>query len=176
MAFRFKDLMVNVVKSGGEVDPVCTIATIDPNPAQAVPCTIATIGPAQAAACTIATIGTYTGFRFQGGTTGGAGFCTIATIFPGAFATVTTVTTVTTVVQAGPAGPASLKELKEQLQQALADVERQEREQQAALPATIEEAEDLEHRLKGALKELQEHRKSLEKDAKDGPKARKGKK
>ncbi len=188
MAFRFKDLMVNVVKSGGEGDPFCTIATIDPNPAQAVPCTIATIDPVQAAACTIATIdpvqaaactiatiGTYTGFRFQGGTTGGAGFCTIATVFPGAFATVTTVTTVTTVVQTGPAGPTSLTELKEQLRQALAEVERREQEQEAgALPRTVEEADDLEQRLKGALKELQEHRKSLEEGSEGQPEGAQG--
>lgn len=163
MAFKFKDLMISVTSGGGGETPICTVDTVDPKPA------------ALAATCTVDTVfGAAYGLRLQTG----QGICTLDTVRPNAFATVTTVTTVTTLVQSAPgAGTVSLAQLKAQLQQALADVERQEREQQAqGLPATIEEADDLEHRLKGALKELQEHRKTLEKGAKESSKPRKGKK
>jgi hypothetical protein len=96
----------------------------------------------------------------------------------------TTVTTVTTLAAAaGGQGTASLGQLKTQLQQALADVERREREVQAAqaLPQTVEESDELERRLEGALQELRDHRKSLEKGGakgakKEAPKPRKAKK
>lgn len=163
MAFKFKDLMINVTSGGGGETPICTVDTVDPKPA------------ALAATCTVDTVlGPAYGFRLP------TGICTVDTVRPNAFATVTTVTTVTTLLAAPPGtGSTSLAQLKAQLQQALADVERQEREQQAAnaLPATVEEADDLERRLQGAIQELRDHRKALEKGAKkESPKPRKGKK
>ncbi len=207
MAFKFKDLMVNVTGGGGGVDtPVCTVATMDPDPApagqarqitctmdtmvpagQAATCTVDTMDPArQAATCTVDTMGLLpctiatmygTTYGFRPATGRDTGVCTIATMF-GTVAALTTVTTVTTIVAAG-AGPSSLAQLKAQLQQSLADVERQEREQAdaQALPKSVEEVDDLERRLEGALEELREHRKTLTKGAKKEPaKPRKGKK
>jgi hypothetical protein len=166
MAFKFKDLMVNVTSGGGADEPICTIATMDPDPAaMAITCTVDTMDPAQAVPCTVATMPYPGGLRRAGGT--GQGICTIATMWPAAFATVTTVTTVTTLVQAAAPGATSLAQLKGQLQQALADVERQEQAQ--ALPATIEEADDLERKMESALQELRAHRRTLEKGAKKEP-------
>lgn len=197
MAFRFKDLMVSVTSGGGTDDPICTIATMkEPDPAgQAATCTVDTMDPArqaytctvdtmdplrQAHTCTVDTMPGIAGLRRAGGNE--TGICTIATMFPSVMA-LTTVTTVTTLAQAVSPGAGSLAELKGQLQQALADVERREREAQAAqaLPQTVEEANELERRLEGALQELRDHRKSLEKGGakgpkKEAPKARKPKK
>jgi hypothetical protein len=195
MAFRFKDLMINVASGGGGGDtPVCTYDTVEPKPlGMAATCTYDTVDPAgQAGTCTfdtvgaraggICTIATVIGTTYDLGLTGrDTGVCTFDTVRPNAFLTVTTVTTVTTLVTAG-TGPASLAQLKAQLQQALADVERREREQEAAgLPKTVAEADDLARRLEGALEELRDHRKTLEKDGskgakKEAPKARKGRK
>ncbi|MES1243805.1 MAG: hypothetical protein ABUT39_19525 [Acidobacteriota bacterium] len=182
MAFRFKDLMIQVVanKGGGEGDPICTLATMDPDPKPEgiVPCTLATEPPppttipAGIMPCTLATEPypptTGGGFALlRAGTGQETGICTLATMFPTpglmAAATVTTVTTVTTLVQAA---PTNLKDLKEQLRRSLAEIER--REQADALPRTAEEADDLERRLEGALQELREHRKTLAKGAKKG--------
>jgi hypothetical protein len=177
MAFKFKDLTIQVAapRRDEDGDPVCTLATAkpdpDPDPAAIVPCTLATMGEQAAATrvmpCTLATMFPTPGILgLTGDTTGGV--CTLATMF-GAFTpnTVTTVMTVTTVVQRP--GAASLRELKEQLQQALAEIERQEREQEAAaLPRSVEEADELERRLKGALQELQDHRRTLENEAPKG--------
>jgi hypothetical protein len=182
MAFKFKDLMVNVKSGGGGEDPICTVDTVKPagqaytctvdtvTPAgQAATCTVDTVDPARAAyTCTVDTVIRGGGFRLDTG----HGICTLDTVRPFAFVTVTTVTTVTTVVQALAPGAGSLAQLKGQLQQALADVERQEREQVQGLPETLEETDDLERRLQGAIQELREHRKTLEKAAKP----RKGKK
>ncbi|SRR6266545_2048873 len=69
-----------------------------------------------------------------------------------------------TVGLAAPGGAQDLATLKQQLQHALAQVEEQERAQTAShLPQTLEEAEDLETRLRGALEELQQHKNSLKK-------------
>lgn len=205
MAFKFKDLMINVTSGGGGGDtPICTYDTVEPKPAgmaatctydtvdpagQAATCTYDTVKPAgQAGTCTfdtvglratgICTIATVPGTTYGFGLTGrDTGVCTFDTVKPSILA-LTTVTTVTTLVAAAAPG-ASLGQLKAQLQQALADVERQEREQAdaQALPNTVEEVDDLERRLEGALEELREHRKTLAKGAKkDGPKARKAKK
>jgi hypothetical protein len=186
MAFKFKDLMINVTSGGGGDTPVCTFDTVDPKPAaMGITCTFDTVDPAgQAATCTFDTVGLKAGqtgictFDTVGLKAGQTGVCTFDTVRPNAFATVTTVTTVTTLLAAVPGtGATSLAQLKAQLQQALADVERQEREQQTGLPKTVEEAEDLERRLEGALQELRDHRKTLEKGAKrESPKPRKGKK
>ena len=207
MAFKFKDLMINVTSGGGGADtPICTVDTVDQKPeAYAITCTVDTVKPAgQAATCTVDTV-----FPAQAANTctvdtvpaqgyaitctvdtvyrcaatyglGGreTGICTVDTVRPNAFATVTTVTTVTTLLAAvGGGGSASLGQLKAQLQQALADVEARERAQEAGLPKTVEEADDLERRIEGALQELRDHRKTLEKGAKkDASKARKPKK
>lgn len=181
MAFKFKDLMVSVGPRGGVDEPVCTLDTMKPagapaprgitctvdtmDPAgQAITCTVDTMDPAgQAHTCTVDTMGIR-----RAGT--GQGVCTLDTMFPAGFGggmagmaaltTVTTVTTVTTLVQAVSPGAASLAQLKAQLQQALAD------KQPEPLPGTVEEAEDLERRLEGALEELRDHRRALEKGGK----------
>ena len=186
MAFRIRDLMIQVLKNdgggcAGATDPqcTCTIATIIGDPDMAVRpepladtgiCTIATIEPARGvqAECTIATVGF------------GPGPGDLTTI-----TTVTTVTTVTTLVQGGGRGRSGdLNSLKEQLRSALEQLERQESAQAQAperLPATVEETVDLERRLRGAIEELEQHRKNLEqpkasaarKPAKGGRKGRK---
>lgn len=178
MAFRFKDLMIQVVpQGGGEDDPVCTLASKEPDPQGIVPCTLASKiepeGLAKGGACDGASEAQCT--------------CTLATkqepamiactlasrIIPrlpgtealGTITTVTTVTTVTTLVQGG--GGGSLASLKAQLRAALEDVERQERAQEEpSLPATVEEADDLERRLREAIEELQNHRKTLQRPEK----------
>lgn len=179
MAFRFKDLMIQVVpKGGGEDDPACTLASKEPDPAGIVPCTLASQDPetgggfaARARACAEASEAQCT--------------CTLATKMDpvpamigctlasrietqalGTITTVTTVTTVTTLVQGGRGG--DLASLKAQLRAALEDVERQERAQQGdgGLPATVEEADDLERRLREAIEELQDHRKTLQRSEK----------
>jgi hypothetical protein len=179
MAFKFKDLMINVTSGGGGGDtPICTYDTVDPKPvgaaARGITCTYDTVDPAgQAKTCTYDTVTgqaapicTFDTVGIRGRYTG---ICTYDTVRPDAFAaTITTVTTVTTLLAGVPGGGStSLGQLKSQLQQALADVEQRERAQEAAgLPQTVEEADDLERRLEGALQELRDHRKSLEKGAK----------
>ncbi|HEX3129195.1 MAG TPA: hypothetical protein VH394_17810 [Thermoanaerobaculia bacterium] len=177
MAFKFKDLMINVTSGGGGGDtPICTYDTVDPKPAGAaargITCTYDTMDPAgQAKTCTYDTVTGQAAPDMVGIRGRYTGICTYDTVRPDAFAaTVTTVTTVTTLLAAvGGGGSASLAQLKSQLQQALADVEQRERAQEAAgLPQTVEEADDLERRMEGALQELREHRKSLEKGARKG--------
>src|SRR5215213_1697863 len=63
MAFKFKDLMVNVTSGGGGVDdPICTLDTMkeDPPPAgQAATCTVDTMpaqAPARGITCTVDTM------------------------------------------------------------------------------------------------------------------------
>ena len=162
MAFRFKDLMIQVVpqgRGGDEDDPACTLASKEPDPAGlAAGCREAS--EAQCT-CTLATKMDPTPAMMG---------CTLASrIEPqalGTITTVTTVTTVTTLVQGGRGG--DLASLKAQLRAALVDVERQERAQQGdgGLPATVEEADDLERRLREAIEELQDHRKSLQRSEK----------
>ncbi len=200
MAFRFKDLMIQVVPQGqgGGDDPVCTLASKEPDPAALMPCTLASKpdelaarGCAEATeaqcSCTLAT---------KESPIPAAIACTLAsriepwnprTIDPAALGTITTVTTVTTVTTLVQGGGGSrggdLASLKSQLRAALEDIERQERAQQGdGLPATVEEADDLERRLREAIEELQDHRKTLQKEEKaessrNGPKggAKKGK-
>jgi hypothetical protein len=173
MAFKFKDLMINVTSGGGPDTPICTVDTVRPaEAAYAITCTVDTVDPAgQAITCTVDTVhGAPYGLRRRGT---GQGICTLDTVRPDALMTVTTVTTVTTLLAAAPGGSTtSLAQLKSQLQQALADVEQRERQQEEAqaLPATIEEADDLERRLEGALEELRDHRRTLEKGGSKGAK------
>ncbi|HYN21702.1 MAG TPA: hypothetical protein VE078_12130 [Thermoanaerobaculia bacterium] len=168
MAFKFKDLMIQVVNEDG--DPCSCEPATRAEPAGAVPpcsCEPATridpagivCMPATAGICQPATAGVC-----QPATAGFAGAITMIT-------TVTTVTTVTTLV--GGAGPRTdLRTLKEQLRQILDDLERQEStgSQAAGLPASAEEADDLERRLKEAIEELQDHKKTLRKAAAKGSK------
>jgi hypothetical protein len=179
MAFRFKDLMIQVIRqneTGGD-EHVCTIASKiggEPDPAAVMPCTLASmIDPARVMPCTPATYpdSEHCPMQMLAGQGGG--------ITP-AITTVTTVTTVTTLVAGTGRGAADLSSLKQQLRQALDQVEAQERasaaQAPAGLPATMEEAEDLERRLREAVEELQAHKKTLQKPAKPGTKAGKGKK
>lgn len=159
MAFRFKDLMIQVVPpGGGEDDPACTLATRDEPDPQGVPCTLATMDPAQLRPCTLATM-----IPPTPGVRADEPGCTLATrilfgVAGGTAAAITTVTTVTTVTTlVGGAGAADLQTLKDQLRQAL--------DTEGGLPTTVEEANDLERRLKEAIEELQDHKKTLQKGA-----------
>ncbi len=179
MAFRFKDLMIQVIRqneTGGD-EQVCTIASKpgeEPDPAAVVPCTLASmIDPAHVMPCTPATYPISEQCPMQMAAALGGG------VTP-AITTITTVTTVTTLVGGAGRGAADLPSLKQQLRQALDQVEAQERaaaaQAPAGLPATAEETDDLERRLREALEELQAHKKTLQKPAKQGGKAGKGKK
>jgi len=137
MAFKFKDLLIDVLRAGVHCGP----ATIEP--AGIVHCGPATIEP-------------------------GAGVvhCGPATIEPFGPAMVTLATTATLATLAtlalGTPGAQDLATLKRLLQDALARIEAQERAPAgASLPQTRAEAEDLESRLKAALAELAEHKKTL---------------
>ena len=172
MAFRVKDLMIQVVPGGGDGEACsCTIAT-KVEPAEAgcggtlCSCTMETKIVAAAEPC--------------GGATLQECSCTIATAAvtppPGALTTITTVTTVTTVTAiAGGGRVPGLRELMDQLRRVLEESERQGAPG-GGLPQTVEESEDLERRLSEAIKELQDQRKSLHKAKAPAKKGRKGKK
>jgi hypothetical protein len=136
MAFKLKDLIIDVFHGGGE-GARCVPATIEPA-AGGVHCGPATIDPAVAGA-----------------------HCGPATIAP-ALATLATLATLAA-VPGGAGGAQALSLLKRQLQEVLARIDEQERAQpEASLPSTLAEAEDLERRLKAALDELAEHKKKLQ--------------
>jgi hypothetical protein len=151
MAFKIKDLIIHVLhpgKAGAHCGPAtiepaaagahCGPATIEPGAAAGVHCGPATIEPAA-----------------------GGGHCGPATIEPqAALATFATLATLATLALGDP-GAEDLATLKRLLQAALARVEAQEPGQAATLPQTLAEAEDLEERLKAALGELAEHKKTL---------------
>ncbi|MFL6293396.1 MAG: hypothetical protein ACJ759_21080 [Thermoanaerobaculia bacterium] len=198
MAFRFKDLMIQVIPSSGTGgdEQICTLASkVDEDPAGAVPpCTPAS-SPAAIVPCTLATKVEPAYVTCTPATAPAAIVpCTLASQIPptfGAFGaagggtaaaitTVTTVTTVTTLVAGAGAGAgaSNLPSLKQQLRQALDQVEAQERaaaQAQPRLPQTVEESDDLARRLREAIEELQEHRKSLQQPGASAKKARKGK-
>jgi hypothetical protein len=177
MAFKFKDLIIDVLHAGAA--GLCGPAT-HPNvaPAGGAHCGPATIAPK--GGCVPATLG---GLRCQP--------ASIIPLMPGCVPAtryidlqaicgpatrperLVTLATLATLALAaagdtasGGGAAADLATLKRELQAALAGVEEEERAQpaQAAhdeLPATLQEVEDLEHRLKAALAELAEHKKTL---------------
>ena len=90
-----------------------------------------------------------------------AGHCGPATIEPAALATFATLATLATLALGTP-NTQDLAMLKRMLQDTLNRMEGQDPGQAAAaLPQTVAEAEDLENRLKAALDELAEHKKTL---------------
>jgi len=111
----------------------CGPATIEPG-AAAVPCGPATIEPGAAV----------------------GGHCGPATIEPATLATLATLAA----LAFGTPGAQDLAMLKRMLQDTLTRLEGQG-QTEAALPQTVAEAEDLESRLKAALDELAEHKKTL---------------
>jgi len=139
MAFKLKDLLIHLLPSGAHCGP----ATIEPG-AAAVHCGPATIEPGAAV----------------------AGHCGPATIEPAALATTATLATLATLALGTPSAQ-DLAMLKRMLQETLSRLEGQDPGQAdpgqagASLPQTLAEAEDLENRLKAALDELAEHKKTL---------------
>ncbi len=134
MAFKLKDLLIHLLPSGAHCGP----ATIEPG-AAAVHCGPATIEPGAAV----------------------AGHCGPATIEPAALATTATLATLATLALGTPSAQ-DLAMLKRMLQDTLNRMEGQDPGQAGdSLPQTLAEAEDLENRLKAALDELAEHKKTL---------------
>lgn len=193
MAFRFKDLMVDVLSGGGGACPTlsvgpadaqCPTLSVDPARAQ---CPTLSVDPAQITCPTLSVPAQAAG----GGT---QIYCPTLTIPTPAFAMLTCPTLTvspailattaicgTLTIPAARTGAEDLAALKQQLRQALEQVEARERaaaEAQPGLPKTVEEADDLERRLHEAIEELQEHRKTLQKPAKPAKPAkdRKGRK
>lgn len=168
MAFRFKDLMIEVLPG-------------DADAANATCPTISMIDAAQAACggtlCTTVSQGTVA--MAPAGCPAATGICGTLTMPPTPLALLAVCggTLCGTLTMWGASlGTGSLPALKQQLQQALQQIEAQERTAAqgaaAGLPATAEEADDLARRLNEAIEELQEHRKTLAPTAK----GRKGKK
>ena len=163
MAFRFRDLIIDVLHAGAGaracgpatapgVARVCGPATA---PDLAPPCGPATdpAAPALVPPCGPAT--DILGLRICGPATvepGVAGVCGQATqIDPKTL---------------GNLGSQGLASLKRQLWEALSHIEEHERAHghaaaEASMPQTKEEAEELEKRLRGALAELEEHKKKM---------------
>jgi hypothetical protein len=187
MAFRFKDLMVDVLAGGGgcptlSVEPAqgqCPTLSVDP--LQGTPCPTLSVDPLQGTPCPTLSVGP----QFAGG--GTTGICPTLSVTPTpGYAllatptlTATTLTTLTTTpficeltLLPARTGAENLAFLKQQLRQTLEQIEAQERAaREPVLPRTLEEADELERRIQGALKELQDHKKTLQKKP-----ARKGRK
>lgn len=171
MAFKLKDLMINLIPpSAGKGRPDCAPASgagqfCGTASAGAGFCGTASAGAgfcgtASAGAagfCGTASAGAPAGFCGTA-SAGAAGFCGTASAgaqFCG---------TASAGVAAGDPRAAleGLVLLKQQLLHALAQVEAQERElEDACRPQSLEEAEMLERHLRGALEELQEHKRNL---------------
>lgn len=156
MAFRFKDLMVDVLAAGGTPCP-----TVSVDPLQGTPCPTVSVDPAQGICPTVSIIKTLFG-----------AICpTLSLTHTTPFACPTLSLTLTPAFGAAQVGAESLALLKQQLKQALSEIEAQERAaREPVLPRTLDEADDLERRLQGALKELQDHKKTLQKPARKGRK------
>jgi len=201
MAFKFKDLMVNVLPGEGAKAAGAACPTLSATPAGAA--AAAAPGAAPGAPEAAAQAGFYPGFpghcptlsappttaltpwlcpTLSATATWTMALCptlsATVTALAGQCATLSAVTTGGfTLFAAGcptlsaiPTGAAqaqsaeSLDALRQQLQQAMAQLDQAAATSAApegGLPATVEEAEDLERRLKGALKELQDHKKTL---------------
>ena len=170
MAFRFKDLMIEVLP--GDADAAnATCPTLSMDPArQAGTCGTISMDPAQAACggsiCT--TVSQGTALMAVAGCPAATGICGTLTMPPTPYALLAVCggTLCGTLTMWGAAQvTGSLPALKQQLQQALQQIEAQERAAAqgaaAGLPTTAEEADDLQRRLNEAIEELQEHRKTL---------------
>ncbi|HXO20222.1 MAG TPA: hypothetical protein VOA87_09915 [Thermoanaerobaculia bacterium] len=191
MAFKFKDLMINVLPKGsgqpggggGGADCGCTVATTTHFPCTPATthlpwfCTPATThamaGGFGGGGCTPAT----TGPALLGGctpaTTGAAllGGCEPATTGPGLLAGCGPATTP---AQGGAAAVApsfeNLALLKQQLQDTLAKVEAHQKTLEAhAKPKTVAETEALEKQMMAALDEIRAHKEELKKAPKKKP-------
>jgi hypothetical protein len=169
MAFKLKDLMINLIPPGpGKGRPDCA-------PASAAQfCGTASAGagfcgtPSAGAAgfCGTASAGAPAGFC---GTpsAGAAGFCGTASAGAQFCGTPSAGAGFCGTASAGVAGdPRAALEglvlLKQQLLHALAQVEEHEKALEAACrPQSLEEAEELERHLRGALEELEQHKRNL---------------
>jgi hypothetical protein len=143
MAFKFKDLIIDVLHGGGP-GRLCGPATkMDPDAARI--CGPATIIGGAVAPCGPATKPDPNAARICGPATIEpelARICGPATLFNGLHVE-------------------DLTTLKRQLEEALARVREQEAESEPAMPATRAEVEELEKKLQSALDELREHKKGL---------------
>jgi hypothetical protein len=133
LAFKFKDLIIDVLHRGGAGEGLCGPATKPGAGDVGRLCGPATKGdPAAARLCGPATIEPEL-----------ARLCGPATLFGGLHRE-------------------DLATLKRQLQEALAGIERlAESEAEHGMPQSLAEVEDLEKKLQGALDELREHKKGL---------------
>jgi hypothetical protein len=169
MAFRFKDLMINVVPEGVE-GLKCPRFTLCANFTCGLSCFNFTCGFVSPCGynspcgwptkwgCPQNTCGIVTPWNCPGGTIdpcGGLG----SIVCPGG-----SVLDPRTLVLDQPDPAVDLGVLRQQLQAQLAQVDELEKAQAAAgRPQTLAEAEDLERKLKGALEELQAQKKNLKK-------------
>jgi hypothetical protein len=191
MAFKFKDLMVNVLPAQADkvAGAACPTLSAGGGPAAAAACpTLSAPGQAapEAAAGTAPqgaqpvhcpTLSALTTFTtawicptLSMTVTWAAGICPTLSATAGYAALCPTLSaTVTGTLQAQ--SPEMLAALRQQLQQALAQLDQPQAAHAAmaaanvadtGLPQTVEEAEDLERRLRGALDELQQHKKALQ--------------
>jgi hypothetical protein len=146
MAFKIKDLIIDIVQAGGGL---CGPAT---KPAEGA----GLCGPATKIAPVAALCGPATRFVDLAGLCGPA--TKIAELVPVA-------TAVAAAAAAGrptpTAGPEELAALKKQLRDALACIEEGERHEEHGLPRTRAEADQLEEKLRAALGELAELKKGL---------------
>ncbi|HWM91178.1 MAG TPA: hypothetical protein VN493_10455 [Thermoanaerobaculia bacterium] len=192
MAFKIRDLMIQVVSGqdgGGDPECSCGPASMrDDDPGMAArpePCTCGPASRIEPMAATPCSCGPETMWPRPAKDYEPRCTCGVATMgfedpAPGltTITTVTTVTTVTTLVQGG-GRPKDLKALKEELRRLLEELERRERshaQEPAGLPKTVEEADDLERRLQGAIKELRDHKETLKKPDAPAPGQQKGRK
>jgi hypothetical protein len=182
MAFRFRDLVIDVLHAGAGAR-VCGPATVEPAAAGlAPPCGPATVfgfappcGPATApadiappdpcgpatdpaAAAAVPPCGPATDIL-------GLRICGPATIEPQVAGVCGEATQIDPKLL-GNLGSQGLASLKRQLWEALSHIEEHERAHghaasEASMPQTKEEVEDLEKRLRGALAELEEHKKKV---------------
>ena len=171
MAFKLKDLMINVVPPGAaQGRPGCAPAS-----GAAQFCGTASAGAAGFCGTASAGAAGFCGTASAGAagfcgtaSAGAAGFCGTASA-PAAFCgTASAGAQFCGTASAGVAAgdPRAVLEglmlLKQQLLHALAQVEEQEKALEAACrPQSLEEAEELERHLRGALEELEQHKVSL---------------
>jgi hypothetical protein len=161
MAFKLRDLMINLIPPGaGKGRPDCAPASGAGQFCGTASAGAGFCGTASAGAagfCGTASAGA-AGFCGTASAGAPAGFCGTAS------AGVQFCGTASAGVAAGDPRAAleGLVLLKQQLLHALAQVEAQERElEDACRPQSLEEAEMLERHLRGALEELQEHKRNL---------------
>ncbi len=169
MAFKLKDLMINLIPPGvGKGKEGCLEASAPGQFCGTASAGAGFCGTASAGAagfCGTASAGA----GFCGTASAGAGFCGTASAGAAFCGTASAGVQFCGTASAGAAAdPRAALEglvlLKQQLLQALAQVEEQENALEAACrPQSLEEAEELERHLRDALEELEQHKRELRK-------------